>query len=89
VEDGWVAKQERRQNARTMWYAVWIIALVGLLQTAALHRVSQLPPSDVRIMVTLEDITYEWPDGSVVVVDRQTWQTWRIGADGTIRIGGK
>jgi hypothetical protein len=70
-----------------MWYTIWLIALVGLMQTAALHRVSQLPPSDARILVTLEDITYEWPDGSIVVVDRQTWQTWRRGADGTLYIG--
>ena len=87
MEDDWVAKRDRRDNARLMKYAIWLCALTGLMQTAALYRISQLPPSDIGISVTLDDTTYTFPDGRILIVDRQTGFTTERLSDGTVKVG--
>ncbi|HXV26590.1 MAG TPA: hypothetical protein VD862_00965 [Candidatus Paceibacterota bacterium] len=83
----WTAKRARRENGRWMRYAIWAWVLAGLMQSAALYRVLQMPDGGVKVRVTLEDTYFTYPDGTEVVVDRWTGLTTVIRPDGTVCIG--
>lgn len=89
MEQDWVAKQEQRKNARWMKIAIVLWVLVGIMQTIALSRLPERKPGDPTIFITLEDIYYTFPDGTVITVDRRTWQTITTKPDGTMSINGK
>lgn len=78
-----------RDNSRAIEKALKIYAVIALLEFLMLCVLParDFPETDVRVVATLEETTYFFPDGRWLNVDRATWQVTCMKADRTFGIG--